>query len=403
MDDLHGIAMVVCGVGALLARVGLALYHSGLVRAKNAAGTVLRHAADLCIAVLVFWAVAPAILNNAAAGPVFLGLHLKCFFGVSPISGNVFFLMSAMLIGSGILVGTLAERTRFFPSLAGSVLLAGVVIPVGMRWSSSGWLGAMHFLDLGGASFIHLSAAICAAAGAIAAGPRGGKYNRDGSSNAIPGHSVPLASAGVFVLFVGWFPYVLGFAVGPAASLIVMNLILAAAAGGLASLLLGHFRYGKPEIYLTYAGIVGGLVAISACAHVVHNAFAILIGAVAGLIIPTAILLIDVIWKVDDPGGGIAVHGVGGVWGLLAAGLFAPASSAAEKLRLVGVQLLGLAAIGLLAAALSAGLFLLLRSAVTLRPREADEFDGLDLAEHDIGAYPDFQQTTIKSYHLREA
>ena len=408
MDGTHALAMIVCGIGALLARVGLALYHAGLVRAKNAAGTVLRHAADFCIATLAFWAVAPAIL--VPGGRSFLGIYVGHFLGITPIATlanpvapDLFFLLVTALIGTGILVGALAERTRFFPSLAGSLLLAAIIIPVTQRWAKFGWLADVGFRDLSGASFIHLAAALCALAGSSVIGPREGKYNHDGSSNAVPGHSVPLASTGVLLLLVAWFPYLLGYAGFASAPLVAMNLILAAAAGGLTSLLVGNFRYGKPDVYLTYAGILGGLVAIGACADAVSNGFALLIGAVAGILVPMGMLLVDIRWRIDDPGGGIAIHGVGGAWGLIAAGMLTPASTVTLWARHLGIQILGLVIIGLFAGGLSWTLFLVLRSATTLRPREADEYDGLDLAEHDISAYPDFQQTTIKSYHLREA
>jgi Amt family ammonium transporter len=181
-----------------------------------------------------------------------------------------------------------------------------------------------------------------------------------------------------------------------------MNLLLAAAAGGVASVMLGQFRYYKPDIHLTYAGIVGAMVAISAPAGAVPGIGAVLIGAVAGIIVPLAILMLDVMVRIDDPSGGIAVHGVGAIWGLIATPLLARGLSVGQRFKGLGVQLLGIVAIALLTIALSAALWLLLKRLTKLRVSEADEFDGLDLAEHDIGAYPDFQQNTIKSYHLRE-
>ena len=181
-----------------------------------------------------------------------------------------------------------------------------------------------------------------------------------------------------------------------------MNVLLSAAAGGAAAIALGQMRYGKPDVGLTLAGLLGGLVAISAAGGGVGTISAVVIGAVAGIVVPLAAVSLDLLAHVDDPTSAISIHAVGGVWGTLAAGLFSPGSFA-ERFKSVGVQALGAVVIAALAAAFSVALFASLGATVGLRVKEADEYDGLDLAEHDIGAYPDFQQTMIKSYHLREA
>jgi Amt family ammonium transporter len=222
----------------------------------------------------------------------------------------------------------------------------------------------------------------------------------------IPGQWQVVAGVGVAAMLAGWAPYLVGCLlythneslVGRAAT----DALLAAAAGGLAGLLLGHFRYGKPDVILTLFGFLGGLVSIAAGAGRVGAPAAVLLGGVAGIIVPLSAVWIDLIGRIDDPVGVIAVHGVGGLWGTLAAG-FLTHGTAAHRLWQTGIQAMGILAIGALSLVLSLALFALLKSSVRLRVSEADEFDGLDLAEHDIGAYPDFQQNTIKSYHLREA
>ncbi|CAA9412801.1 MAG: Ammonium transporter [uncultured Phycisphaerae bacterium] len=397
--------LIVLGAAALLVRVGQALYATGLGRSKNAAGAATRSLFDLCAAALAFWAVGAAILFQQH-NPVFaLKGSLVLGWRVAPdAAGVVFFHAAAVLIASGVLAGTLAERSRFFPAAAASVLLAGLVVPLAGNWAWAGWLRRLGFIDLAGASVIHLAAGAAAFVGAMLVGPRNGKYHRDGSASNIPGHNLPLAAAGAFVMLPGWVAYVLGFALvadGPL-GVVALNVLLAAAAGGLAALLLGRFRYGKPDPALALLGFLGGLVAITAGAAHVRPPSAFLIGAVAGVLVPLAAVALDLFMHVDDPAGGISVHAVGGLWGTFAAGLFAPGYFA-ERLQQAGIQLLGATAICALAAAAAFALFYALRQTVGLRAREADEFDGLDLAEHDIGAYPDFQQTTIKSYHLREA
>jgi Amt family ammonium transporter len=161
-------------------------------------------------------------------------------------------------------------------------------------------------------------------------------------------------------------------------------------------------RYGKPDVLLIYSGLLGALVAITGGANLIPTGAAVGLGAVAGVLIPYAMVQIDLRFKVDDPTGAVAVHGFGGLLGTLAAGLFA-SRSVGEARRQIGIQALGALAIGALALLATAALLVVLRKTVGIRSKEADEFDGLDLAEHDLNAYPDFQQTTIKSYHLREA
>ena len=399
--------IVACAAGALLARVGLAFYACGLVRAKNAGGTLLRHVADLCIASLAFWAVGIALLRPAGIG----WIETASLFGLrgdnaAAMGAGIFLMLAATLLASGIVVGSLSERSRFWPSLAPSILLGGVLVPLSARWcGTTGWLGKMHFHDFAGASFVHLTAGLCAAVGAVFVGARNGKYNRDGSANVIPGHNLPLACGGVLLMCVAWFPYLLGFgaAGGTPASLIGLNAVLALSAAGLASLGVAQLRYGKPDIYLTFSGVLGGLVAITAGADVMSNLSAVITGAIAGVIIPMLMLQIDLVWRIDDPAGAIAIHGAGGVWGLIAVGLFASGEHVGGRLKFIGTQLTGLVAIAAMVLVVSAVMFYAVRLSVGLRAREEDEFDGLDLAEHDIGSYPDFQQTTIKSYHLREA
>lgn len=396
--------MIGLGAACLLIRLGLVLYRTGLLRAKNAAGSVLRVLTDLCVSTLAIWAVGAAILLQTSNG--FFGINPKLIFLSSGGTGNLFFLITVVLVGTGIVGGAMAERARFFPVCAASVLMAALVIPVGANWAWSGWLARHAFIDIGGGAWLHLSGALCAAAGAIIVGPRTGKYHRDGSTSVIPGHNLPLAGIGVAAMLAGWAPYLVGCVLlshneslaGQAAT----DTLLAAAAGGLAGLLFGHFRYGKPDVILTLFGLLGGLVAVAAGAGRIGAPGAVLVGAVAGVVVPLSALWIDMIGRIDDPVGVIAVHGVGGLWGTLAAG-FLSHGSVVQRLSQTGIQAIGILAIGALSLLLSLALFAILKSAVRLRVSEADEYDGLDLAEHDIGAYPDFQQNSIKSYHLREA
>lgn len=205
-------------------------------------------------------------------------------------------------------------------------------------------------------------------------------------------------------MLAGWAPYVAGYAMMHHApvELAAVNILIGGAGGCIGATLLSRVRYMKVDVTLVILGFLGGLVAMTGCAGLVSPPASVAIGLVAGLLVPTTSMIIDLIIRIDDPTGGISIHAIGGAWSSIAAGLFLPVSFA-HRLKQTGVQLLGILAIAALALVLSSIVFCVLGKTVGLRARETDEFDGLDLAEHDIGAYPDFQQTMIKSYHLREA
>ncbi len=394
---------VIAVAGALVMRAGFVIQHAGLVRSKNSSAMVARHLADFCIAILGYWAIGMALEQS---GGRFIWIEPKLLIGWdSNASGMGFMGVSGVLIATAILPGVLAERARFWAGIWPALLMAAIVIPIVRAWTTStGFLGSMGFFDSIGASTLHFPAALAAAVGAIFVGPRTGKFNRDGSSTAIPGHSVPLAGAGLFVLIFGWILFG-AFSIGsPAAT--IRNLLLAAAAGGLASLILSQVRYYKPDIHLISAGVLGALVAASAGGGALGSLGAVLTGGVAGLIVPLSILILDVTFRLDDPTGGVSIHGVAAVWGAISAPFMVHGTDACStmggRFKCLGVNVLGLAIIAVFTVALSVGLWLLLKQMTKLRVPEHDEFDGLDLAEHDIGSYPDFQQNTIKSYHLRE-
>ena len=409
--------LVVFGAGALLLRAGLALQASGSVRAKNSASAVMRVTANTAVIVLVFWAVGAAILLQGNNG--WFGVSREYLLGTVPAeAAKLFFHVTIVLIGGAVVAGALAERSRFYVSTVLSGVVGGLLLPITGHWIwKGGWLYDLGFVDVGGASAIHLAAAVAAGVAVIALGPRTGKYNKDRSSNSIPGHALALSGVGVLLILAGWVPYLLGCvlthapgAVDPTTGLVLsqpvgltaMNTLLGASAGALAGLLFSQFRYaGHPDIFFTFSGLVGGLVAISAGAGSMGNVGAVMTGAVAGLAVPLLTLTMDSRLRLDDPVGVIGIHGIGGLWGTLAAGLFVPLD-AGGRLKQILLQVIGIVVIASAAAVVSLVVVILLRVAGSLRVADTDEFDGLDIGEHDINSYPDFQQTMIKSYHLRE-
>jgi Amt family ammonium transporter len=394
-------SLTALGVAALLVRVGLALYIAGLSRSKNSVSATVRVICDFCVATLAFCVIGAALFWQTST-PV-LGLKLRFLLGGDADSSALFFQTTAILTATAVVTGALAERARLLPVVAASALLAGIILPITGNWVWYGWLRYMGFVDVAGAAALQVPAAVCAVVGAFVLGPRSGKYHRDGSTSVIPGHGVPLAAGGMFLILTGWIGYVVGSAVLRQGSVegAAAEVFFAAAAAGGAALVYSHFRYGKIDLLLIMVGIVGGLVAISAGAGAVGVRAALIVGAGAGVLVPWFSVLLDLHLRVDDPIGLLAPQLVGGAWGTLAVAIFA-AGTPGERLRLLGVQMLGLVTIALFSFLLSAAFFLGFKKASRLRAKEADEFDGLDLAEHDIGAYPDFQQNTIRSFHLRE-
>jgi Amt family ammonium transporter len=412
MSQFEPLWAVLCASALIMFRVGMALHETGSLRAKNSISAMLRAAADIAVAVIAFWLIGGWICwseTTAVLGPFIAGSGTR--------SATLLLLGTAtVLLATGIVGGVLAERSKLIPVLASSAVLAAFVCPLAVHWTQRSWLHRMGFHDLAGASFLHVAGATVALVGAIVIGPRSGKYNRDGSSNAIPGHSVPLAGAGMLIMLAAGLPYVATFAalsggapdVHPGLELegiaaVALNVLLAAAGGALASLIVSHFRYGKPDFHLVFGGLIGGMIAITAGADIVPAWAALATGAIAGILIPRVMVAIDLSAHIDDPISAISVHGIGGACGIVAAGIFVRTAPSSGRFAFLGVQALGLLVIIALAAVFALALFVILKRLTRLRIREEDEFDGLDLAEHDIAAYPDFQQTMIKSYHLREA
>ena len=275
--------------------------------------------------------------------------------------------------------------------------------------------------DFAGSTVVHSVGAWAALAGAIVVGPRLGKYNADGSSNAIPGHNLVLAALGVFILWFGWYGFNPGSTLAQVDGIayIAVTTTLAAAAGGTVALIVSWLHAGKPDLTMALNGVLAGLVGITAPCASVEPWAAVVIGGIAGALVYFSVLTIDRVFKIDDPVGAISVHGVCGAWGTLSIGLFGSrvvdiqfwdADTAIQNglfygggVHQLGVQALGVVAVLAFTFILAMVMFLAIKATIGLRVSDEEQIEGLDLGEHDMAAYPDFQQTTIKSYQLREA
>ncbi len=275
------------------------------------------------------------------------------------------FLAAIFLVGPAVVSGATLERGKAIVGILAAVLLPGFLIPFGWKLLQCNWLVSRGFVDEAGATFIHVSAGLFAAVAAIAIGPRLGKYNRDGSTNVILGHNLPLASGGILLIFAMWLPYVAGFAANGADA--AFNALLAAAAGVVAAAIYCIVRYGRSDVFLVFAGLLGGLVAITAGADLLTPSEAVAIGAVAGIIVPYAVVRLDMFWKIDDPAGGIAIHLIGGIWSAVAVAALAPGNWE-MRLRRLGAEGIGLGIIIVLALVVSCLWLVLSRFVCDHRP-----------------------------------
>jgi Amt family ammonium transporter len=292
-----------------------------------------------------------------------------------------------------IVSGAVAERIKFSGYLIFSVTITGLIYPVFGAWAwgglfnGGGWLEALGFIDFAGSTVVHSVGGWAALAGTLVVGPRVDKYAEDGMPRNIPGHSLPLAALGVFILWLGWFGFNAGSTTAGSTAIakIAMNTFVAAGAGAVAAMAVTWTDGGTPDATMTLNGVLGGLVGITAGCAVLTPPYAILTGAVAGLVVVYGTRALE--WYVDDPVGAIAVHGLAGAWGTIAAGLF---NSAGFSLSQVGVQFVGVAAAFLWTFPASYLVFSIVDAAIGIRLNGKKETVGLDRMEHDVEAYPEF-------------
>ena len=390
-------------------QAGFGMVEAGFIRSKNACNVLTKNFLDFCVASLSFFCIGYAIMFGLDAGGV-IGCSGFFLSGVEPLTSGVptfaFWLFQAAFCGAAatIVAGALAERMKFEAYLIYSALISAIVYPIVGHWIwGGGWLSSLGFFDYAGSTVVHATGGIASLVGTMVLGPRLGKYKPTGEANALPGHNIPLASLGVFILWFGWFGFNPGSSLsGMQAglnSLVAMNTSLSAAAGTVVAMVTVWTISGKPDLSMTMNGALAGLVAITAPCAVVSPAAAVVIGAVSGIVIVLGVLLLDKL-HVDDPVGAVPVHGFNGIWGTLAVGLFARPELlgtgtgglfAGGGLRLLGVQALGSAACTLFVLLSMGAVFLIIDRTIGMRVGEDEELRGLDIGEHGMESYSGFQ------------
>ncbi len=385
---------------------GFAFVETGFCRAKNAVNILSKNFAVFAIAMLAFWAVGYGLMFGSGEGLVGTDSFLVGERANSPVSNIpvfAFFFFQAAFAAAGcsIISGAVAERIKFVSYLVFGTLMVAFIYPLGGHWVwGGGWLGRMGFHDFAGSTVVHSVGGWAALAGVILLGPRVGKYRPDGAARAIVGHSIPLATLGGFILWLGWF----GFNPGSELALdenvprIALTTALASCTGIIGAMALSWKIGGKPDLSMTINGCLAGLVAVTAPCAVVTPLGSMLIGLIAGILVVLAVYFFDKL-HLDDPVGALAVHLVNGIWGTVAVGLFAAPEYSDGKAGLfygggfamLGVQLLGIAAVGATAFALSMLFWTLIKATLGMRVSREEEIAGLDVGEMGMEAYAGFQ------------
>ena len=413
---LDNIWILIAGCLVFFMQAGFALVEAGLTRAKNVVNIFAKNVADALIGITMFLAVGYAFAFGGDGG-WFIGLGGWFLSGSNPFEwgssgvGNLtsptFFFFQAVFAATAVTIasGAMAERTKFKAYLVFSAVMTAFIYPVVVHWTWGGGLiskiqiGDAVYSDFAGSSIVHMTGGVAALMGALFLGPRIGKYGPDGKARAIPGHSMPLVILGVFILWLGWFGFNPGseLAADSFVGWVAVNTIVAAAAGGAVAMFTVWGKTGKVDIALVGNGVLGGLVGITAGCGTMNVMGSLITGGIAGFIVVFSVLFFDRI-KIDDPVGAISVHGIAGIWGTLAIGLFGRYDDAfigREKAGLVYgggldqliVQFLMVVIIAAWVALTTGILFYVIKKTMGLRVSEQEEIEGLDSHEHGMPGY----------------
>ena len=394
---------LVMGAFVMWMAAGFAMLEAGMVRSKSTVEILTKNIALYSIASVMYmimgynimysgtdsswWPFAIDILTNAdnTAEEVIASGGDTYYSGLSDFFFQVVFVATAMSIVSG----AVAERMKLWSFLVFAVVMCGFIYPVQGFWKwGGGFLDAAGFTDFAGSGVVHLCGATAALAGVILLGARKGRYTADGKVVAMPGCNMPLATLGTFILWLGWFGFnggseliISNVAEANAVSLVFVNTNAAAAGGVIAALITAKLMFGKADLSMALNGALAGLVSITAEPLAPTPLLATLIGAIGGIIVVFSIVTMDK-FKLDDPVGAISVHGVCGVWGLIAVILSGGSS--------IGAQLYGAVVIFAWTFIVSMIFWAIIKMIIGLRVSEEAELEGIDLAECGMEAYPEF-------------
>lgn len=389
-------------------QAGFAMVEAGFTRAKNSGNIIMKNLMDFCIGTPLFWLVGFGIMFGSSSG-FFGGIDLFTrgdYSSILPegVTFFAYFIFQTVFCATSatIVSGAMAERTKFSAYCIYSAIISLIIYPLSGHWIwGGGWLSQLGFHDFAGSTAVHMVGGICAFIGAKILGPRIGKYDKNGNSKAIPGHSIPLGALGCFILWFCWFGFNGGSTVSMVnggnelAGKVFFNTNLSAAMATVTVLIITWVLYKKPDVSMTLNGSLAGLVAVTAGCDVVEPWAAAVIGIIAGFALVAAVEFIDKKLKIDDPVGACGVHMVCGSLGTILTGVFCSAASLEEmgmtRGELLGAQFIGVIATAVWTAVAITITFTLIKKTVGLRVTPEEEIQGLDLPEHGlVSAYADF-------------
>lgn len=395
---------VICGALVMWMAAGFAMLESGLVRAKNTAEILTKNIVLYAVASIMYLLIGYYIMYSSPEGGILpsLGLLIGDEHAVDLVAAggedapyysaraDFFFQVVFAATCMSVVSGAVAERMKLWAFIAFAVVMTGFIYPIQGFWKwGGGFLDAAGFLDFAGSGLVHMAGATAALTGVLLLGPRKGKYGPNGQINAIPGANLPLATLGAFILWMGWFGFNGGSQLkmstiedANAVAQVFTNTNMAAAGGLIAALVTARLLFGKSDLTMVLNGALAGLVAITAEPLTPSALQATMIGAVGGVLVVFSILTLDKL-RVDDPVGAISVHGVAGIWGLLAVPLTNADGSFAA-------QLLGVASIFAWVFVASLVVWGILKAVIGLRVSEEEEYEGVDVVECGLEAYPEF-------------
>ena len=388
-------------------QAGFAMVETGFTRAKNAGNIIMKNLMDFSLGTPAFWLIGFGLMH-AGSSALIGGLDFfiqgdYSIAGSIPSSAFVIFQTVFCATAATIVSGAMAERTKFISYCFYSVLISALIYPISGHWIwGGGWLATLGFHDFAGSTAVHMVGGVAAFVGALFLGPRIGKYDKNGNSKAILGHSLTLGALGVFILWFCWFGFNAGSTVSMSgdaielASHVAVTTNLAACTASIAAMLYTWIKYKKPDVSMTLNGTLAGLVAITAGCDTVTPVGAAIIGLIAGVVVVVVIEFVDKTLKIDDPVGAVSVHGVCGALGTLLTGLFSYSEGLfyGHGVHFLLIQGLGVISVIAWVAVTMTIIFYVLKKTVGLRVSREEEKRGLDYAEHGlVSSYADFLPT----------
>ena len=402
---INTLIMFICAVLVIFMQAGFAMVEIGLNSAKNAVNILSKNVMDLCVGVLLYLFIGFNLMYPGDGWIVdgwlggftpFVVASDGTGYGDYSSYADFLFQVAFAATAATIVSGAVAGRMKFSAYLVYSAILTGLIYPISGAWKwGGGWCDVMGFQDFAGSVVVHAVGGFAGLAGAIFLGPRIGRFSKDGKSSPIPGHNISFAALGVFILWVGWYGFnpgsqltYAGAANANATTYIALTTTLAAAAGAVAALITAWGLFGKPDVTMALNGVLGGLVAITANCDRVSQGESLIIGAIGGILVVMGVLLLEKL-KIDDPVGAWPVHGLCGVWGGLATGIFGDLPDGIETVGgFFTVQLICTVAICAWAFITMSIVFGVLKGVGLLRVSPEVEQSGLYLEEHGLRAYP---------------